>query len=149
LYSCFFFLFSIQYFSSYITLAKTSKKWTGLITREGNGSDVDSEQTFLALAIHGDNLGITVQEVLNVETDCLNYTLVNFSQVMMINLYQEIFKAGNVFEKSEVLVVMRIEDPKEKEHWGTGSLRPGVPKENTRYKIEEEIAKSTGLLDNG
>ena len=36
---------------------------------------------------------------------------------MMIKLYQEIFEAGNVFEKPEALVVKRIEDPKEKKQW--------------------------------
>jgi hypothetical protein len=36
---------------------------------------------------------------------------------MMIKLYQEIFKAGNVFEKPEVLVVKKSKDPKEKKHW--------------------------------
>jgi hypothetical protein len=36
---------------------------------------------------------------------------------MMIKLYQEIFEAGNVFERSEVLVGKRNEDPREKENW--------------------------------
>lgn len=35
----------------------------------------------------------------------------------MIELYQEIFKVRNVFEKHEVLVVKNIEDTKEKEQW--------------------------------
>jgi hypothetical protein len=35
---------------------------------------------------------------------------------MMIKLYQEILEAGNVFEKPEVLIVRRIEGPKEKKH---------------------------------
>ena len=50
------------------------------------------------------------QGFLHVKADCLNCSLGNFSQLMMIKLYQEIFKAGNVFEKPEVLVVKKIED---------------------------------------
>jgi len=34
----------------------------------------------------------------------------------MTKLCQKIFEARNVFEKLEVLVVKRIEDPKKKEH---------------------------------
>lgn len=33
----------------------------------------------------------------------------NFSRLLMIKLYHEIFEIGNVFEKHEVLVVKRIE----------------------------------------
>jgi len=51
------------------------------------------------------------------EADCLICNLENLSQLMMIELYRETFEAGNVFEKPEVLVVRRIEDSKEKEHW--------------------------------
>jgi len=44
-----------------------------------------------------------------VEADCLNCSLGNLSQCMMMS-YQEIFEAGNVFEKPEVVEVKRIED---------------------------------------
>lgn len=50
------------------------------------------------------------------DADCLSCSLENFSQHMMIKLYQEILEAGNVFEKPEVLIVRRIEGPKEKKH---------------------------------
>ena len=42
-------------------------------------------------------------------------SLGNFSQLMMIKFYQDIFEAENVFEKPQVSVVRRIKDPKEKE----------------------------------
>ena len=48
------------------------------------------------------------------EADCLNCSLGNLSQLMMIKLYQEIFLAVNVFEKVDVSVVNKIEVPKEK-----------------------------------
>ena len=90
-----------------------SGKWIEGITREGNGSDVYQEQTALALAIQAANPGESGQGALDVEAEGLNCcSLGNFSQLMMIRLYQEIFEAGNVFEKPEVLVVKRIEDPK-------------------------------------
>lgn len=56
------------------------------------------------------------QGVLDVEADCLNC----FSQLMMIKLYQEIFEAGNVFERPEVLVAKRNEDPQGKGTLGLG-----------------------------
>jgi hypothetical protein len=49
-----------------------------------------------------------------VEVEGLNCSLENISQLMMIKLYWEIFVAGNVFEKVDVSVVKKIEDPKEK-----------------------------------
>jgi hypothetical protein len=52
-----------------------------------------------------------------VEADCLNCSLGNLSQLMMIKLYQEIFEAGNVCENPKVLVIKRFEDLKEKELW--------------------------------
>ena len=51
------------------------------------------------------------------EADCLNCSLGNFSQLVMIKLYQEIFEAGNVCENPKVLVIKRFEDLKEKELW--------------------------------
>lgn len=36
---------------------------------------------------------------------------------MMIKLHQEVFEAENVLENPEVLVINRIEDPKETEKW--------------------------------
>lgn len=54
------------------------------------------------------------------EINCLNCSMRHFCQVVMIMLYHKIFEAGNVFEKPEVLVVKRNEDPlpsQEKEHW--------------------------------
>ena len=45
------------------------------------------------------------QGVLDVEAACLNCSLGNISQLMMIELYQETFEVGNDFEKCEVLVV--------------------------------------------
>ena len=50
------------------------------------------------------------------EADYLNWSLGNVGQYMMINLYQETVETGNVFEKLEILVVKRIEFPKEKEN---------------------------------
>ena len=81
------------------------------------------------------------------EADCLSCSLGNFSQPMMIALYQEIFEAGNVLEKPGILVDKKIRDSKD-----TGpirSLRTGTSIENTRNKIEEEIARSTELVSNG
>ena len=69
----------------------------------------------MALAIQAASPGISGQGVVDVEADCLNCSLGNLSQLMMIKLYQEIFEAGNVFERSEVLVGKRNEDPREKE----------------------------------
>lgn len=46
---------------------------------------------------------------------CLNRSPGN--QLMMIKLHQEVFEAGNVIENPEVLVIKRIEDPKETEKW--------------------------------
>jgi hypothetical protein len=40
--------------------------------------------------------------ILDVEDECLNCSLENFNQVMMIKLYQEILEVGNVFEKFEI-----------------------------------------------
>ena len=90
------------------------------MTREGNGSDVYWEQTALALAIQAASPGISGQGVVDVEADCLNCSLGNFSQLMMIKLYQEIFKAGNVFEKPEVVAVKRIKDARKKRILGLG-----------------------------
>ena len=70
----------------------------------------------VALAIQAAKPGKTGQGVLDVEADGLNCSLTNLSQLMMIKLYQETFEAGNVFEKPEVLIVRRIEGPKEKKH---------------------------------
>ena len=50
---------------------------------------------------------------------------------MMIKLYQEIFEAGNVFEKPEALVVNRIEDSKESEQWAWVTKNSDV---NRKYK---------------
>lgn len=68
--------------------------------------------------------------------------------MMMIKLYQEILEAGHVFEKPEVLIVKRIEDPQERDN-DPGSLRTGMSIENTRDKTEEKIAGFTGLVSNG
>lgn len=46
---------------------------------------------------------------------CLNRSPGN--QLMMIKLHQEVFEAGIVLENPEVLVIKRIEDPKETEKW--------------------------------
>ena len=51
------------------------------------------------------------------EADCLNWSLGNISQCMMVKLYQETAEAGNVSERPKILVVKRTEFPKEKEHW--------------------------------
>lgn len=67
---------------------------------------------------------------------------------MIIMLYHEIFETGNVFEKPEVLIVKRNEDPpspRKRNTW-PGSLRTGMARENTMNEIEEGIA---GLLVNG
>ena len=45
---------------------------------------------------------------------------------MMIKLSQKTFEAGNIFEKCKILVVKRIEDPKEKKHTGPRSLKTRV-----------------------
>ena len=52
---------------------------------------------------------------MEVEADCLNCSLGNVSQLMVIKLYQEVFEAKNVLSP-KVLVVKKIEEPKEKEH---------------------------------
>ena len=65
--------------------------------------------------------GTLEQRVLNMGADCRHCFLGNFSQLMMMS-YQEIFEAGNVFEKPEILVVKRIDEPKRRNS-GPGSLR--------------------------
>ena len=60
-------------------------------------------------AIQTVNPGIMGQGILDVKDECLNCSLGNFKQLMMIKLYQEIFEVGNVFEKCETLVVKRID----------------------------------------
>jgi hypothetical protein len=67
----------------------------------------------------------------------------------MIKLYQETFEAGNVFEKPEVLVVKKTEDPQGKGTVGLGHQGLGCSLKNTRDKKEEDIAGSTGLVSNG
>lgn len=62
--------------------------------------------TALALAIQAANSGISGQELW---TWRLNCSLGNFSQLMVIMLYQKIFEAEDVFDKPEGLVVKRIE----------------------------------------
>lgn len=51
---------------------------------------------------------------------CLEWSLGNFIQLMLIELHQEIFETGNIFEKPEGLVVKRIEDPQGKGALGLG-----------------------------
>ena len=60
-------------------------------------------------AIQTVNPGIMGQGILDVKDECLNCSLGNFKQLMMIKLYQEIFEVGNVFEKCETLIVKRID----------------------------------------
>ena len=52
--------FSLPYFSSNTTLVKMSGKGVEGGTREGNGSDVYKEQTYLVLAIQAVNPGLLV-----------------------------------------------------------------------------------------
>ena len=92
-------------------MVKISGKGVEGIAREGNGFDVYYEQTALALAIQTVNPGITGQGVLDVRANSLNCFDKNFSQLMMIKLYEETFEAGSVWGKSKVLVIKRIEDP--------------------------------------
>lgn len=58
------------------------------------------EQTALALAIHAAYPGVSGQGALDVEAGCLNHSLGNFSQLVMIKFYQElvhISEPGNDF----------------------------------------------------
>jgi hypothetical protein len=54
------------------------------------------------------------QRVLYVEADCLNYSLGSLSQLMNTSCTRKYLKEEKFFEKPKVLVVKRIEDPKEK-----------------------------------
>ena len=67
--------FSLPYFSSNTTLVKMSGKGVEGGTREGNGSDVYKEQTYLVLAIQAVNPGISGQAALDAEADCVNCSL--------------------------------------------------------------------------
>lgn len=60
----------------------------------------------------------------------------------MNKLYRQHLKQEMFFEKTEVLLVMRTEDPRKK-NVGPGSLRTGVSRENPGY--DRRKAGSTGL----
>lgn len=86
--------FSLPYFSSNTTLVKMSGKGVEGGTREGNGSDVYKEQTYLVLAIQAVNPGISGQAALDAEADCVKCSLWNFSQLMMI-----VYFPGNIWSR--------------------------------------------------